>query len=64
MDSVHVCYSSDMHPYNCDGPGKCHHCDTKKFEGHDPRRCWLCWDGDPDGPPGPCSTIAEEERDG
>lgn len=24
---IHICSSEDMHPYNCDGKGKCIHCD-------------------------------------
>jgi hypothetical protein len=57
MSDIHVCYASDMHPYNCDGPGKCIHCDETKTERHDPKRCWLCHDGDPDGPPGRLGHI-------
>lgn len=60
---IHVCTGHDMHPYNCDGPGKCIHCDAKLVRasktrrGHNPARCWLCWDGDPAGPCGPLCTA-------
>jgi hypothetical protein len=47
--------ASNFHPYECDGPGKCVHCDrrvvvytadegTSSFE-HDPVTCALCDDG-------------------
>lgn len=39
-----ICTSEDMHPYECDGPTKCIHCDKKKFKGHDPKKCALCKD--------------------
>lgn len=49
--SVHVCTSESMHPFECDGAGKCKHCDRRLTESHDPRTCALC---DPEydmGPP-------------
>lgn len=36
--------SSNFHPYECDGPGKCIHCDKRTTEEHDPRNCALCQD--------------------
>ncbi len=30
--SVFVCTSEDMHPYECDGPGKCRYCDAERLE--------------------------------
>lgn len=52
--SVHLCYTSDMHPWNCDGAGQCPHCDNA----HDPTKCCLCWDAqDPSSEePGPIAT--------
>ena len=38
----HICTSSDMHPYECDGPGKCVHCDRRRLKGHKPSKCFLC----------------------
>jgi hypothetical protein len=43
--TIHVCTPSDLHPYECDGPGKCEHCDQKITTAHDPDRCALCDDG-------------------
>lgn len=40
-----VCTRSDFHPYECNGPKKCIHCDRKKLKGHDPKKCALCNDG-------------------
>ena len=46
-----VCTSDHLHPYECDGPGKCVHCDREyrleenwKHEEreHDPATCTLC----------------------
>ena len=51
-----ICTSEDMHPYACN-PSTCIHCNVQETEDHLPRRCWLCWDGDPDGDPGPCCTV-------
>ena len=39
---LHVCRGSDLHPYECDGPGKCIHCDRKRTKHHRPSECWLC----------------------
>lgn len=38
--------SSDLHPYECDGPGKCVHCDQRPTYDHDPNNCALCDDGE------------------
>ena len=46
-----VCTSENFHPFECDGAGKCKHCDRRQTEMHDPRTCALC---DPEydmGPP-------------
>ena len=37
-----VCTADDMHPYACDGPGKCIHCDRRQVKGHVPSLCVLC----------------------
>lgn len=37
-----VCMTDDMHPYECDGPGKCLHCDREDNDRHDPITCALC----------------------
>ena len=35
--------ASNFHPYECDGPGKCVHCDRLYVTGeHDPATCALC----------------------
>ena len=39
---IHVCLTSDLHPYECDRDERCEHCSKRKFEGHDPERCALC----------------------
>jgi len=58
--ALHVCYASDLHPYECGG--KCIHCQAKRLKGHNPRRCWLCWDGDPDGMPGVAASLKSAQR--
>jgi hypothetical protein len=56
-----ICTSEDMHPMNCDGPGKCRHCDrlvivhttdegTSHYE-HHPADCALCDPAYDGGPP-------------
>jgi len=40
----------NLHPYECDGPGKCRHCDREVTESHDPAVCSLC-DPEYDGMP-------------
>lgn len=42
MSGVHLDPSENFHPYECDGPGKCIHCDRWPTEDHDPARCALC----------------------
>jgi len=37
--------SENFHPYECDGAGKCVHCDKKKTETHNPETCALCAEG-------------------
>jgi hypothetical protein len=34
--------ASNFHPYECDGPGHCIHCDRLVSETHDPGSCALC----------------------
>lgn len=46
---VHVTTASSMHPYECDGRGKCVHCDRTRTPDHDPDECWLCHNGPPPG---------------
>ena len=43
-------WSCNFHPYECDGPGKCVHCDRAFTDAHDPATCALCdpeYDGSP-----------------
>lgn len=50
-DTGFVCGSEDFHPYECDGKGKCRHCDRAKTPDHDPDICAFCRDDaglDPD----------------
>lgn len=37
-----ACTTEDFHPYECDGPLKCVHCDRNKTATHDPATCALC----------------------
>ena len=37
-----ICTSQDMHPYECDGKGKCPHCDRKTTPYHKVGRCAFC----------------------
>ena len=41
-DRVFVEVSENFHPYECDGPSKCIHCDRGKRGEHDPATCALC----------------------
>lgn len=34
--------AENFHPYECDGPGKCVHCDRFASDRHDPATCALC----------------------
>jgi hypothetical protein len=34
--------AENFHPYECDGPRKCRHCDRRKTTDHDPATCALC----------------------
>ena len=36
--------ASNFHPYECNGPGHCIHCDRVVTPNHDPERCALCAD--------------------
>ena len=42
--TFHFCMSEDMHPYECDGIGKCIHCDRRRTATHIPENCALCDD--------------------
>jgi hypothetical protein len=44
--------AENFHPFECDGKGKCRHCDRRKDSGHDPATCALC-DPDYDMQPNP-----------
>lgn len=49
--------SSNLHPYECDGPGSCVHCERRVMLSHDPSTCALCdpeYDG---GPPLPYVSV-------
>lgn len=47
MSVVFLDTSENFHPYECDGPGKCEHCDRQVKEHHSPDKCALCDDGEP-----------------
>lgn len=34
--------AENFHPFECNGPGKCCHCDRRIDEHHDPATCALC----------------------
>jgi ferredoxin len=34
--------AENFHPYECDGPGRCVHCDRRMEVGHNPGTCALC----------------------
>lgn len=63
---VHVCSSSDMHPYQCLGPDKCIHCDRRRLKYHQPSTCWLCHEtiGKHRKDCTMCATIRKQEADG
>lgn len=42
MSVVFADTASNFHPFECDGKGKCIHCDRAKTERHDPATCALC----------------------
>jgi hypothetical protein len=42
--SVFIDSTSNLHPYECDGPGECLHCDREISTKHDPNTCALCDD--------------------
>lgn len=56
--STFLCGSSSLHPYECDGPGECPHCDRRLLVGHDPATCALC---DPEYDHGPPRVVAVRE---
>jgi hypothetical protein len=49
--SSHYDVDSNFHPYECNGPGLCPHCDRRKTDQHDPKTCALCDPEYDDGPP-------------
>ena len=51
--------SENFHPYECDGPGKCAHCDRLLTDNHDPSTCALC-DPEYDLQPNPFWTNETE----
>ena len=34
--------ADNFHPYECNGPGACIHCDRLRTKEHDPATCALC----------------------
>ena len=44
-------HAENFHPYECDGPGKCRHCDRREEPNHDPKTCALCDDQGEEGQP-------------
>lgn len=34
--------ADNFHPFECNGPGKCVHCDAQTTDKHDPNNCALC----------------------
>jgi hypothetical protein len=50
--SVFYDTAENFHPYECNGPGKCDHCDRDENDRHDPSQCALC-DPDYDMQPNP-----------
>ena len=40
--AAHYDTAENFHPYECDGPGKCRHCDRRQVDAHDPATCALC----------------------
>lgn len=43
--SDYIDTSENFHPYECEGAGKCRHCDRAYLADHDPYKCALCDDG-------------------
>jgi hypothetical protein len=43
-----ICTADDFHPYECDGRGKCVHCDRRTVKGrHLVSKCGFCQDDKP-----------------
>lgn len=42
INYMYICTPEDYHPYECDGKGKCCHCDKLKTDKHNPETCVLC----------------------
>lgn len=51
---VKKCTAEDFHPYECNGPGECRHCDRRLEEHHDPQACELCAET-------PCAVVEDWE---
>lgn len=49
--------SSNFHPYECDGPGNCIHCDRRTTTDHAPASCALC---DPEYDATPPAVTGED----
>lgn len=58
--TLNICRASDLHPYECGGG--CLHCRAERTKTHNPRQCWLCWDGDPKNMPGPAVTVPSGKK--
>jgi len=40
--TAHVDPAENFHPFECNGAGRCRHCDRRKDQTHDPATCALC----------------------
>jgi hypothetical protein len=59
MNVAYVDTAENFHPYECDGPGSCRHCDRRTDPSHNPAVCALC-DPDYDMQPNPHRGHAAE----
>lgn len=55
-----ICTPENMHPYECDGPGHCRHCDRRRTTSHNPATCALC---DEPWPPEQEDATADRPED-
>lgn len=53
----------NLHPFECNGPGKCYHHDRLKTPTHDPETCLLC-DPEYDMEPNPYWQASADRRSG
>lgn len=44
MSQVFFDMASNFHPFDCDGPDECVHCDRAVTDQHDPETCSFCKD--------------------